>query len=118
MMAIEGLLHHFGVRTEAHEQELRQWLVESQAAYADLVKDVHELWQFIIVKLASCMIRLDLLDRDMQSYHTEATQTSTIFQALEDRVAIIKDFMANVRLQELRTELQVTNEEIATIWEK
>ena len=61
-MAMEELLHHFGVRTEAREQELHRWLVGSQAVHADLVKDVHELRQFTIVKLASCASRLDSLE--------------------------------------------------------
>ena len=29
IMAIEGLLHRFGVRTKAQEQEIHQWLVDS-----------------------------------------------------------------------------------------
>ena len=49
IMAIEELLHHFGVRTEAREQEIHQWLVDSQVAHADLVKDAHELRQFTTV---------------------------------------------------------------------
>ena len=64
-MAIEGLLHRFGVKTEAQELELHQRLVESRAAYADLVKDVHELRQFSIVNLASCTSCLDLLEGAM-----------------------------------------------------
>ena len=51
IVAMEGLLHWFGVRTEAREQELHQWLEESHAAaFADLVKDMHELRQFTIKK--------------------------------------------------------------------
>ena len=43
IMAIEELLHRFGVRTKTQEQELHRRLVESQAAHADLVKAMHEL---------------------------------------------------------------------------
>ena len=59
---MEELLHRFGVRTEVRELELHQRLVESQAMYASLVKDVHELRQFTIVKVSSCTSHLDLLD--------------------------------------------------------
>ena len=73
IVAIEGLLHHFGVRTKVQELELHQQLAESQAAYADLVKDVHELCQFTIVKIASCTSCLDSLERKLQNYHTKVT---------------------------------------------
>ena len=53
-VVMEELLHRFGVRTKAREHELHQRLVQSQAAHADLVKDLHELRQFTIVKLGSC----------------------------------------------------------------
>ena len=36
IVAIEGLLHRFGVKTEARELELHQRLIESQATYVDL----------------------------------------------------------------------------------
>ena len=79
VVAMEGLLHRFGVRTEAREQEQHRWLVESWAAHADLVKDVHELRQFTIVKLASCTSRLDSLEGAMQSWCTEVVQTLFVF---------------------------------------
>ena len=65
IMVMDGFLHRFGGRTEVHKQKLHQWLAESQAVHADFVKDMHELWQFIIVKLASCMTRLDSLDHEV-----------------------------------------------------
>ena len=43
IVSIEELLHHFGCRTEAREEELCQWLDEVQASYASLVKEVHNL---------------------------------------------------------------------------
>ena len=75
-MVIEGLLHCFGVRTKARALEPHQWLVESQAAYADLVKDVHELLQFSSTKIAACTSCLDSLDREMQNYRTGAAQVA------------------------------------------
>ena len=62
IVAIEELLHCFGVKTKVREQELHRRLVGSQAAHTDLVKDVHELRQFTIVKLASCTSHLDSLE--------------------------------------------------------
>ena len=97
-MAIEELLHCFGVRTKAREQELHQRLVDSQATHASLVKDVHELRQFSIVKLAACTSCLDLLERDLQYHRTEATQASTNLEALEKRVAMIEDILVHVGL--------------------
>ena len=85
-MAIEELLHCFGVRTEAREQELHRRLMGSQVAHADLVKDVHELRQFTIVKLASCASRLDSLEGAMQNCRTEVAQTLVNLEALEKRV--------------------------------
>ena len=69
-MAIEGLLHHFGVKTKAHKEKLHQRLAESQVAYADLVKDVHELCQFSIMKIAACTSHLNSRDHEMQNYCT------------------------------------------------
>ena len=71
IVAIEGFLHLFGVRTKRQEQELHQRLVDSQAMHADLVKNVHELRQFTIVKLASYMTRLDSLDHELWNYALE-----------------------------------------------
>ena len=62
IVVMEELLHRFGVRTKAREQELHRQLVESQAVHADLVKDGHELRQFILVKLASYTSRIDSLE--------------------------------------------------------
>ena len=64
------------------------------------MKDVHELWQFTIVKLASCTTRLDSLEHNMQTYRTKATQTSIDLEALEDRVAAMEGFLANTELQD------------------
>ena len=74
IVAMEELLHCFGVRTKAQEWELHRRLAESQATHADLVKDVHELRQFTIVKLATCASRLDSLEGAMQSCCTEVAQ--------------------------------------------
>ena len=115
---MEELLHRFGVRTEAREQEQHRWLVESWAAHADLVKDVHELRQFTIVKLAtSC---LDLLEGAMQNCHIEVAQTLVNLEALEKRVGVVEDVLVHAGLREVRADIQKTNEEISTIrgnWE-
>ena len=89
--------------------------MESQATHADLVKDVHELWQFVIVKLASCTSNLDSLDCDVRNYCAEATQTSTNLEALEKCLAMTEDALVKVGLWEIRTKLQKMNEELATI---
>ena len=82
-MAIEELLHRFGVRTEARERELHRRLVGSQAVHANLVKDVHELRQFTIVKLSSCASCFDSLEGAMQNCCTEVAQTLVNLEALE-----------------------------------
>ena len=117
---MEELLHHFNVRTEAREQELHQRLVESQAMQAHLLKDMHELRQFVITKLASCTSRLDLLDDAIQNYRTEAAHTSANCEALEKRVTMTEDILVHARLREVRADIQKTNEEISTVlgnWE-
>ena len=89
-MAIEGLLHYFGVKTKAQELELHQRLVESQVACADLVKDVHELRQFSIMKIVACTSHLDSLDCEMQNYRTGVAQVEVDLEALEKRVVMTK----------------------------
>ena len=118
---MEGLLHCFGVRIKAHKQKLHQWLAESQATHADLVKDVHELQQFTIVKLASCMTHLDSLDHEVQKYCAKVAHTSAHLAALEKHVAITKDVLVHAGLWEIRTELQGMNEKIVIVrgkWEE
>ena len=120
-MAMEGCLHQFGVKTEAREQELHQQLVESQAPHADPMKDVHELQQFTIVKLALCTPRLDSLDRDVHNHCTEVTQTLANLEAREKRVVVTEDVLVHIGLQELKTKLQGMKEDIGTIrgkWEE
>ena len=73
-------------------------MVESQVVQASLVKDVHELRQFIIMKLASYTSHFDLLDSAMQNYCTEVAQTSANCEALEKRVAMTKDILVYVGL--------------------
>ena len=51
IVAIEGLLDRFGVKTEAYNHELHQRLGESQTVQANLMKYLHELQQFAILKL-------------------------------------------------------------------
>ena len=68
--------------------ELHQRLVESQATYADLVKDVHEVCQFSITKIAPCTSRLDSLDHEMQNYRTRVAQVAVDLETLEKRVAV------------------------------
>ena len=120
IMAMEELLHRFGVTTEAREQELYRRLVGSQAAHAGLVKDVHELRQFTIVKLASCASRLDSLEGAMQNCRTEVAQTFVNLEALEKRVGVVEDVLVHAGLREVRANINKTNEEVSTIrgnWE-
>ena len=117
---MEELLHCFGVRTKAREQELHRRLVESQVAHADLVKDVHELRQITIVKLGSCTSRLDLLEGAMQSCRTEVVQTLANLEALERRVGVAEDVLVHAGLWEVKADLQKMNKEISTVranWE-
>ena len=79
-----------------------------------LVKDVHELCQFSIMKLASCTSHLDSLDSAMQNYHTEAAKTSANLEALEKCVAVTEDILVSTRLREVKADLQKMHEEIAT----
>ena len=118
IVAMEGLLDHFGIKTKAHKREQYQQLAESQAMHAELVKDVHDLWQFTIVKLASCMSNLNSLDCELQNYRSEVAQTSAKLEALEKCVAVMEDVLVHAGLWELRTELQGTKEEIGVIWGK
>ena len=43
IVSMEALLHHFGSKIEAREEELCQRLDEVQASYASLAKEVHDL---------------------------------------------------------------------------
>ena len=74
-------------------------MVESQAAHADLVKDVHELCQLTIVKLVSCTSHLDLLEGAMQSCHTEVAQTLVNLEALEKHVGVAEDVLVDAGLE-------------------
>ena len=91
-------------------------MVKSQAAHADLVKDMHELHQFTIMKLATCTSRLDLLEGAMQSCCTEVVQTLANLEAIEKRVDVAKDVLVHARLREVRADIQKMNEEMSTIW--
>ena len=103
---MEEFLHYFGVRAKAQEQELHRWLVESQVTHADLVKDVHEICQFTILKLATCKSRLDPLEGTMQSCRTEVAQTLANLEALEKCVGVAKDLLVHVGLTEVRADIQ------------
>ena len=48
------------------------------------MKDVHELDQFTIVKLASCTSHLDLLEGAMQSFRIKVAQALVNLEALEE----------------------------------
>ena len=85
--------------------------------HADVVKHVHQLRQFTIVKLASCMTHLNLLDCEAQELCTRVAQTSANLEALGKRVATSEDMLVNAGLREIRVGLQKTNEEIATLGE-
>ena len=115
-MAMEGLLHRIGVRMEAREQELHRQLVESQATHADLVKDVHELRQFTIVKLASWTSHLDSLEGAMQNCRIEVAQTLVNLEALEKRMDVVEDVLVHAGLREVRADIKKTNEDISAIW--
>ena len=62
------------------------------------MKDVHELRQIIVTKLASCMPCLDLWDGAMRNYCIEAAQISTNLEALENRVAVTVDILVHAGL--------------------
>ena len=81
-------------------------MVESQAAYADLVKDVQELRQFTIVKVASCTSRLDSLDGAMQNCRIEVAQTLVSLEALEKRVGVVEDVLVHAGLREVRANIK------------
>ena len=55
------------------------------------MKDVHELCQFAIVKIASCTSRLESLDCELERYHTRIAQSTANFEALEKRVAMMEE---------------------------
>ena len=95
-------------------------MVDSQAAHADLVKDVHELRQFTIVKLTSCASHFDSLECAMQNCCIEVAQTLVNLEAVEKRVGVVEDVLVHAGLREVRADIQKTNEEISTIrgnWE-
>ena len=52
IVSIEELLHCFGCRREAREEELCQRLDEVQASYASLAKEVHDLQQYMSIEIA------------------------------------------------------------------
>ena len=88
---------------------------ESQVAYVDLMKDVHEVHQFTIVKVASCTSRLDLLDCELERCGTRVAQSIANFEVLEKRVAVVEEVLVQSGWHEMRTELQTTNEKIVTM---
>ena len=63
------------------------------------MKDVPELRQFTIVKLASCTSRLDSLEGAMQSCRIEVAQTLANLEALEKRVGVAEDVLVQVGLK-------------------
>ena len=69
------------------------------------MNDVHELRRFVIMKLASCTSRLDLLDGAMQNYHIEAAHALVTWKALEKCVVMTEEILVHVRLQEIRADL-------------
>ena len=84
------------------------------------MKDVHELRQFTIVKLASCASRLDSLEGALQNCHTEVAQTFVNLEALDKRVGVVEDVLVHAGLREVRADIKKTNEEISAIrgnWE-
>ena len=85
------------------------------------MKDVHELCQFALLKLASCTSCLNLLERNLQNHHTEDVQSSANLETLEKRVAMTEDVLVHAGLWEIRTELQGMNEKIVIVrgkWEE
>ena len=66
ILSMEALLHRFGCMTEAREEELCQRLDEVQASYASLAKEVHDLQQYTIIEITSCISRIDPLKGEMQ----------------------------------------------------
>ena len=69
-VSLEELLHRFGYRMEARKMELRQWLEEVQTSYAVIPKDVHDLKQYTIAKIASWISQIDTLEDQMQHQPT------------------------------------------------
>ena len=57
------------------------------------MKDVHKLRQFTIVKVASCTYHLDSLDRELERCCTKVAQSTTNFEALEKRVAVVEEVL-------------------------
>ena len=57
------------------------------------MRDVHELCQFAITKIAVCMSRLDSLDRELPNYRTREGQVAVDFEALEKRVAVTESVL-------------------------
>ena len=66
IVSIEELLHRFGCRMEAREEELCQRLEGVQASYASLAKEIHDLQQYTITEMASIISRIDPLKGEMQ----------------------------------------------------
>ena len=76
---------------------------------------MHELRQFTIVKIASCTSHLGSLDREVERCHTSIAQSTTNFEALEKRVAVVEEVLVQSGWREMRTELQTMNEKIVTM---
>ena len=54
----------------------------------------------------------------MQNCCTKVVQTLVNLEALEKRVGVVEDVLVHAGLREVRADIQKTNEEISTIWEK
>ena len=67
---------------------------------------MHELRQFTIVKLATCISRLDSLEGAIQSCGTEVVQILAKLEALERRVGVAEDVLVHAGLREVRADIQ------------
>ena len=115
IVSMEELLHRFGCRTEAREEELCQRLDEVQASYASLAKEVHDLQQYTITEIASCISRIDPLKGEMQQQLALIQQVSTNVTALEKGVALLEKAEDGTPLGDLQVKLNQTNEDLIRV---
>ena len=79
IVLLEELLQHFGCKMEVREMELHQWLEEVHTSYATLVKELHDLKQYTITKMALCIARINTLEGQTKEHFTLIQHTSTIY---------------------------------------
>ena len=89
-----------------------QRLDEMQASYASLAKEVHDLQQYTIIEIVSCISWIDPLKGEMQQQLALIQQVSTNVTVLEKEVALLEKAEDGAPLGDLHVKLNQTSEDL------